>query len=635
MASSDETKSLDPRSSTCGVCLEQIEDPRLLDCLHSFCRRCVDQLVLASSSTDERSGRRTVRCPLCRSVCPIPEEGAEGLVKDVTRPTEREEPKCHACEEEGECEKASLSCAQCRLAFCDRHALRHAKGSGGHSLSALPEAQANDSDEPQTSVLLCAVHKQPLDFRCASCGEAVCSHCISVGQHAGHTPIVLRNDVVTKRKDAVFTKVDELQDLLPQIETALTSVDKMSTDLASRADQVRDEIRAAGQRVIDAVSMGVAKKLQEVEGIEQVRSKNLDKQHDELKELAEGVKSVISFTDTLKTTKVSAERMDNLLPAVEKRVASLRECELSLEPKEHSVLFFEGGGIEDVAAAAALEQSIGKVSSCRAIAMETIFEGTSSDGRVRADVDDSIFTGESVTVTMQAKGTDREPLSAGGDIVKTQWISSPGSVPPVTVTDHGNGRYLISFTPQEVGEYNLAVSVNGIRTETISTRCRSQSAAVTFDPQKCDERIAISDRCHSATLTEAILGAPVLGTPGMKTGQHQWRVQVSANASLSNGRFVGIVPQSEADQALHNHTFGRSWNGKLGQVLSKGKRVRNVGRSWENNDIIQVDLDCDAHIVRMTNLRSGYGITFEKLPAEEYFFPYFNLSGKDATMTLL
>ena len=116
----------------------------------------------------------------------------------------------------------------------------------------------------------------------------------------------------------------------------------MSIDLASRADQVRDEIRAAGQRVIDAVSMGVAKKLQEVEEIEQVRSKNLDKQHDELKELAEGVKSVISFTDTLKTTKVSAERMDNLLPAVEKRVASLRECELSLEPKEHSVLYFEG-----------------------------------------------------------------------------------------------------------------------------------------------------------------------------------------------------------------------------------------------------------------------------------------------------
>ena len=54
MASADETKSLDPRSYTCGVCLEQIEDPRLLDCLHSFCRGCVDQLVLASSSTDER-----------------------------------------------------------------------------------------------------------------------------------------------------------------------------------------------------------------------------------------------------------------------------------------------------------------------------------------------------------------------------------------------------------------------------------------------------------------------------------------------------------------------------------------------------------------------------------------------------
>ena len=115
--------------------------------------------------------------------------------------------------------------------------------------------------------------------------------------------------------------------------------------------------------------------------------------------------------------------------------------------------------------------------------MEAIYEETSTGGRGLPD--DSLFTADTATFTMQAKGRDGKPLSVGGDIVTTQWISCPASVPPVTVTDHGNGRYLISFAPREEGEYNLAVRVNGIRTETISRRCRSQSAAVTFDPQKC------------------------------------------------------------------------------------------------------------------------------------------------------
>ena len=634
MASAEETKSLDPRSGTCGVCLEKITDPRLLDCLHSFCRRCVDQLVLASS-TDGSSGGRTVRCPLCRSVCPIPKEGADGLVKDVTRPTEMGEPKCHACEEEGGHEQPALWCSTCRVRFCKEHSFAHVLKLSGHSLTAIPECTSNYLEDTPAPMLVCAIHKQPLDFHCVSCGENVCGHCISIGQHAGHTPIMLHKDMVAKREAAVSTKVDELQDLLPQMETALTSVDKVSTDLASRANQVRDEIRAAGQRVIDAVSMGVAKKLQQVEEIEQTRSKVLDKQHDDLKELVEGVKSVISFTDSLKAKKVLTERMDDLLPAVEKRVASLRERELIQEPKEHSTLFFKGGEIEDAAAAAALDQFIGKVSNFRATAME-ICEETPTGGKGYVDDHDILFTGETAAITMQAKGRDGKPLSVGGDIITTQWISGSGNMPLVTVTDHDDGRYLISFTPQDKGEYILMVIVNGIRvTETISRRCMARSA-VTFDPRKCQEPITLSDRCHRATLAVDKDFQTVLGRPGMKTGQHQWTVRVSANATTGNARLVGVVPRSEAAQALSNDYSAYAWNGFCGQVWKKGKRVHagDEGESWKSNDVVQVNLDCGQHFLNMTNLRSGKSIAFADLPDEE-LFPYFQLSQKDATMTLV
>ncbi|EDO27874.1 predicted protein, partial [Nematostella vectensis] len=44
---------------TCSLCLEQYQDPRVLACLHTYCRHCLESLV-------EHSQERTVSCPQCR-----------------------------------------------------------------------------------------------------------------------------------------------------------------------------------------------------------------------------------------------------------------------------------------------------------------------------------------------------------------------------------------------------------------------------------------------------------------------------------------------------------------------------------------------------------------------------------------
>ncbi len=51
----------------CGVCFHKQTDARLLVCLHSFCRDCVDQL-----SVTEDNGT-VVRCPLCKHVSNLPD----------------------------------------------------------------------------------------------------------------------------------------------------------------------------------------------------------------------------------------------------------------------------------------------------------------------------------------------------------------------------------------------------------------------------------------------------------------------------------------------------------------------------------------------------------------------------------
>ena len=43
----------------CAVCLEQYTEPKVLPCLHSFCKRCLEGLTMT------REG--AINCPTCRS----------------------------------------------------------------------------------------------------------------------------------------------------------------------------------------------------------------------------------------------------------------------------------------------------------------------------------------------------------------------------------------------------------------------------------------------------------------------------------------------------------------------------------------------------------------------------------------
>ena len=633
----DQLQTLDARSSTCGVCLGSINDPRLLDCLHSFCRGCIDRLALTSSSAEKDGDRckRTVRCPVCRSSCQIPENGAEGLLKDTTRPVGGEELKCHACKDVGEGEAPSLWCEQCRLAFCKEHAFGHVMAASGHSVTAVSERLSQATPAP---AMLCNNHHQSMDFHCVSCGEAVCGHCTAVGKHVGHQVVPLQ-DMIAERKTKVFTDVEQLeQELLPPLDAALESVDRTSNDLASRADQLRDKIHAAVQRLVDAVNTCGAQKLQEVEDLEQSRAKLLDKQHDALKELRASVTSVVGFAEGLKTGKDSQADMSTLLPVVEERVASLRACDVALVPKEDSALSFVAPDEETVAAA--VGSLLGKVAKCRAAAKHSVLVQTSDDEEAMIPRP----AGERFTITIQAKDKDGMTLTEGGDIITTRWVNSPGS-PPVEIKDHDNGRYSLSLTPQEEVEYVLEVLVNGSPLpHTICKLCViKKPPAVRFDRAACQEDISIDDGCSCAKITQENATndfRSVLGLPGMTKGQHQWKVQNKIK-NAGTARLVGVSPQVQEEKIRENRSTLHEafvWNGYNGQKIATGLNKECVGGQWKDNDVIEVVLDCDSHTLRMTNERSRHSITFVDLPDVE-LFPYFSFkassSNKGAAMILL
>jgi hypothetical protein len=58
----------------CSICLDIYTDPKVLQCFHVNCRKCLAPLVVR-----DQQGQLGITCPSCRQVTPVPDKGTAGL----------------------------------------------------------------------------------------------------------------------------------------------------------------------------------------------------------------------------------------------------------------------------------------------------------------------------------------------------------------------------------------------------------------------------------------------------------------------------------------------------------------------------------------------------------------------------
>ncbi|KAJ8017714.1 E3 ubiquitin-protein ligase TRIM56 [Holothuria leucospilota] len=74
MATSSRLKDIDDKFCLCSICLEQLKEPKLLPCLHRYCKRCLKSLIKGTYDV--------IKCPECRQETHIPTNGVEGFKTD-------------------------------------------------------------------------------------------------------------------------------------------------------------------------------------------------------------------------------------------------------------------------------------------------------------------------------------------------------------------------------------------------------------------------------------------------------------------------------------------------------------------------------------------------------------------------
>ena len=250
----------------------------------------------------------------------------------------------------------------------------------------------------------------------------------------------------------------------------MSNVDQVTVELIEGAKKLRGEVRAAAERAVNTIRASEQQKLQEIEDIEVVRLKTLDRQEEELKRHTEALQMAIALTDKLVEMEEGGGRAtDRLLEALDKRTTELERAKISHTPERHSHISFETVSDDDLIAKA--NELVGTVIPCEASAQHSFVEGNKNK---------TTQEGQSTIFTLVAKDDKGKPLAQGGDLVRATVSSTPAKAgdipdPPVEVKDNGNGRYDIHCATPCTGEYVIKISVNGnFLANTLSVTCRNR-----------------------------------------------------------------------------------------------------------------------------------------------------------------
>ncbi|KAJ8046165.1 E3 ubiquitin-protein ligase TRIM56 [Holothuria leucospilota] len=197
MAAASPLQDIDDKFCLCSICLEQLKEPKLLPCLHRYCRDCLSSII---------QGRcEVIKCPECREEIQIPTNGVDEFKTDfysknlveyvrIQQSLKSDEIReCYSCSKHliivAYCFKCNdFLCKDCHYFHVTNKTLKdHQK----HTLSLEDieakkitiEKLASMRDDPR-----CHIHLEKIsELCCETCDNLpICVACMH-GEHKGHS----------------------------------------------------------------------------------------------------------------------------------------------------------------------------------------------------------------------------------------------------------------------------------------------------------------------------------------------------------------------------------------------------------------------------------------------------------------
>ncbi|XP_041752666.2 transcription intermediary factor 1-alpha isoform X2 [Coregonus clupeaformis] len=295
---------------TCPVCKLNFHnrEPKLLPCLHSFCKKCLPPPSRNLVNTEQRRDPQlqadnskplnVIRCPVCRQECWEVEVLDNFFVKDsVEVPSstvEKTSQVCMSCDDNTEATGFCVECVEFLCVTCIE-AHQRVKFTRDHTIrqkeEMSPEAVGASTQKP----VFCDIHKQePLKLFCETCDRLTCRDC-QLLKHKDHNYQFLE-DAYRNHRQHLENMTHQLQEKRKAIEEVSNCINNGLQQVDENRKSVTNEIKKSICNLIMEINRKGKILVNQLETLTKDHEVGLKKQQEDVSHLTRHLDHVINFT---------------------------------------------------------------------------------------------------------------------------------------------------------------------------------------------------------------------------------------------------------------------------------------------------------------------------------------------------
>ena len=559
----------------CSVCLDTYTNAKLLPCFHSFCKKCLERLVV-----QDRDGH-TLTCPNCRRTTPLPPAGVSGLQTDfhvehlfeirdmLSKAKAPRKTQCEKCEES----LATGFCRDCGQFVCNKCTEIHKKWKefSTHQIASLSVVQKEAANlvPPTKKVMYCPKHQENiLKIYCETCGELICNDC-TIRLHQGHN-YDLVTDTFPKHKEEIVSSLQPVKQQLATVNKAVQALDTRTKEIEDQRMTVEADIHKQIDRLHQALEQRRTYLVGQLHQLTQQKLKGLAAQRDQCELVQTQLSSCLDYVEGSLKTGSEGEILAMKTPVLKQIGQIAAEFNPNmLAPEQEANIQLVADDSPDLLRACKEFAGVVAQSVCPEKCYAT------GDGLRTATV------GEEATVTLHARDKDdRECTVPIQNLTAELVCSKDGTTAECQVKDEDRSKYVIKYKPTTRGNHELHIRIKGKSTKgspfTVTVRPPLQTLGNPIRDignEKGPQGLTTNSEGHIIVVENSAHCVSVFTPEGMKI--RSFGSKGSANSQFINPMGVAV------DNADNIYVVDNN-NNRIQKFTTTGEFTAAVGRPGSN-----------------------------------------------------
>ena len=447
------------REITCGVCQEHYTEPKLLPCLHYYCKKCVLDLALKA-----RLGK-SFSCPECRNKATLPEEGVDGFktaffvnrlkttVSSMKITHGQVEVHCEACLD-GYSGKAEAFCRQCAAFICEDCVKFHQRRRqySKHEISSLDDLKQGKYKPVEKKEDLpdkCEEHDEPKVIYCYDCDTLICCHCI-MKDHKEHN-FEFCKKAARHAKGELSQELQPLKKLKAEYLHAAELVQTTKQEVKDQGLSVAKEIKTAFSDLHQILNEREKELLQEAETKVGKKVEKLCEQEKMLTRASVEIQGVVDYTEQCLSLCTDTEIMG---------LQAETKTKIRRETEEHSKMSLEPAEEVDIGVAVGLADNLKQLCQDKAEIIPAIdFQKSTVSLPIPqlVQVQDNLELTLQLGLVLQNNKPTKIPRPIAA-VIKSKYSGTTGKC---DVIQNAANSYSIHYKVADRGRHEVVVLVDG------------------------------------------------------------------------------------------------------------------------------------------------------------------------------